>query len=99
MHGFSSEYRVKSSQELNFVEYDMFYHSENSILEYSKLSENIQNEPNIPFNSKYIQSESNVAGIIIKVVPSKVNKFELEPESGKCERRATVKFKERSHLQ
>src|SRR5215469_8536413 len=45
---------IKSYQELNLVEYDMFYQSENSILGCSKLSENIQNEPNIPFNSKYI---------------------------------------------
>src|SRR5215469_9587110 len=55
-------------------------------VECSKLSENIQNEPNIPFNSKYIKSESNVADIMIKVGPSKVNKFELEPELGESER-------------
>src|SRR5215469_3538082 len=36
--------RIETSQNLNFVEYDMFYQSENSILECSKLSENIQNE-------------------------------------------------------
>src|SRR5215469_9262449 len=42
---------IKSYQELNLVEHDMFYQSENSILGCSKLSENIQNEHNIPFNS------------------------------------------------
>src|SRR5215469_749361 len=75
---------IKSYQELNLVEYDMFYQSENSILGCSKLSENIQNEPNIPFNSKYIKSESNVTDIN-KVGPCKVNKFELESEYIKSE--------------
>src|SRR5215469_12682899 len=67
-------------------------------VECSQLSENSPNKQNIPFNSKYIKSESNVADIIIKVGPCKVNKFELEPESGKCERRAIVKFKEENNL-
>src|SRR5215469_9337435 len=96
--------RIETSQNLNFVEYDMFYQSENSILECSKLSENIQNEHNIPFNSKYIKSESNVADIITKAGPSKVNKFELEFEYIKFEYivnkpalRAAVKFK-KPHL-
>src|SRR5215469_4214154 len=83
--------RVKSSQNLNFVESNMFCHYYDKKLEFAQLSENIQNEHNIPFNSEYIKSKS-------KVGPCKVNKFELEPESGKCKRRAIVKFKEENNL-
>src|SRR5215469_16971086 len=90
--------RIETSQNLKFVESDRFYHSENSILECSNLSENIQNEHNIPFNSEYIKSES-------KVSPCKVNKFELESEYIESEYlvnkpalRIAVKFKEKNNL-
>src|SRR5215469_12376750 len=41
--------RVKSSQNLNFVESNMFCHYYDKKLEFAQLSENIQNEHNIPF--------------------------------------------------
>src|SRR5215469_14296808 len=68
---------IKSSQELNFVESDIFCHSD-KIVEFPQLSEKFQYEYRIPLNPEYIKSE-----FIVK----------------KPALRATVKFKERSHLQ
>src|SRR5215469_602527 len=90
--------RVKSSQNLNFVESNMFCHYYDKKLEFAQLSENIKNEHNIPFNSEYIKAES-------KVSQCKVNKFEFESEYIESEYivkkstlRVAVKFKKKTHL-
>src|SRR5215469_4919065 len=76
--------RVKSSQNLNFVESNMFCHYYDKKLEFAQLSENIQNEHNIPFNSEYIKFESDY--------------IESEYIIKKSTIRATVKFKKKTHL-
>src|SRR5215469_454395 len=48
---------IKSSQELKFVESDMFCHSHDKIIEFAQLSEKFQDEYRIHFNPEYIKSE------------------------------------------
>ena len=57
MNGFSSEYKDRNIPKFNFVESDIFYRSDDKIVEFSQLSEKFQDEYRIPFNPEYIKSE------------------------------------------